>query len=138
MDLASRPSISISFHPDGNRHTETGYSVEDGACDFGFRVLIERRLSVEALAGDGLVAIRRSLHEALPVIPGATLPSNTTVDFDRSKRVIALRRRRLTQNGGRPRRDDHPRRGMLLRDIIISCVAVRGSIGCHQPIGPSI
>jgi hypothetical protein len=38
--VASRPSIHISIGPDEDRHTEVGHSVEDVACDFGFRLLI--------------------------------------------------------------------------------------------------
>ena len=130
--VASPPQLRGLFDTDGDRHTEAGHSVERVAGDFRVGLLIGQTPGMKAPADDGLVSIHRGLHQAPPAISGTTLPSDAAVCSDRTKMIIALRRAGLTQNGCRPRRDDHARRGMSLQYFIIDRVAVVGSIGCHR------
>jgi hypothetical protein len=124
--VAFPPPVRLSFDTVGDRHAEASHSVEDVAGDFCFGLLIGQSPGMKAPADDGLVSIHHGFDEASPAIPGATLPSNAAMLFYRSKMAIALRRPRLTQNGCRPRRNDHARRGAALQNLVINCVAVIG------------
>src|SRR3954447_11200418 len=130
--VASPLQAYVLFDTDGDRHAEAGHSVEGVAGDFGFGSLIGQTSGMKTPANDGLVAIHRGPRGAPPAISRATLPFDAAVVFDRSNMVIALRRAGLTENGGRPRRDDHaPRNGMSVQHLIVDCIAVIGAIGCH-------
>src|SRR5208283_1188872 len=130
--VAFPPQLPGLFDADGDRHTEAGHSVERVAGDFCVGLLIGQIPGMKAPADDGLVSIHRRFSQASPAKSGATLPSDAAVSSDRTKMAIALCRAGLTQNGCRPRRDNHPRRGMPLQHFIVDRVAVVGSIGCHR------
>src|SRR3954464_12741241 len=115
--IASPPQLRVLFDTDGDRHAEAGHLVEGVAGDFGFGLLIGQSPSLQTPTDDGLVAIHRRLDEAPPAIARATLPADAAVLLDRTQMVIALRRAGLAQNGGRARRDDHPRRGMAVQHL---------------------
>src|SRR4051812_39242395 len=138
---ASPLQACVLFDTNGDRHAEAGHLVKGVAGDFGFGPLIGQSPGMETPADDGLVAIHRRFDEAPPAIARATLPANAAVVLDRSNMVIALRRAGRTENGGRPRRDDHPRRGMSGQHLIVDRLAVIGALGGPPnhpgpPLGP--
>src|SRR3954451_21714906 len=112
--VASPLQACVLFDTDGDRHTEAGHSVEGVAGDVGFGLLVEQSPGMQTPPDDGLVAIHHRLYEAPPAISATTLPSDAAVLLDRMKMIITLCHAGLTENGCRPRRDDHPRRGMAV------------------------
>src|SRR4051812_26021722 len=122
------PRLHVLFDTDRDRHAEAGHLVEGVAGDFGFGLLIGQSPSLQTPTDDGLVAIHRRLDEAPPAIARATLPADAAVLLDRTQMVIALRRAGLAQNGGRARRDDHPRRRGGGEHPLVDPLARRGGL----------
>src|SRR5579863_5238400 len=98
--LYSPISACVSAGPGGDRHTETGHSVDRLAPDFCLCALVGQSPGVKSSPDDGLVAKHRGFDQTPAVVARASLPAHASMLCDGPEVCVTLRGRRFNCNGG--------------------------------------